>query len=147
MPRTLNSTRFGAVEIPSDAVIDFPHGLIGVPGNRYVLLAGHVPHFMWLQSVDDPALAVAIADPQRFFDSYEIELSEQESERIGVPFAQRPAVYVTVRVDGALPEFTANLRAPLLVSGGRGYQVINESPLAALRAPLLARTTVADRAA
>ena len=148
MPLTLNSSRFGTVEIPADAVIEFPHGLIGVPGNRYVMLArGNTLSFTWLQSVDDPAFALPIADPHRFFDTYEIELSAQESERIGVLFARDSAVYVTVRLDGALKEFAANLRAPLLVSGGRGYQVINQSPRAPLRAPLFAETPAVDRAA
>jgi flagellar assembly factor FliW len=148
MPLTLNSSRFGTVEISADAVIEFPHGLIGVPGNRYVLLArGHAPSLTWLQSVDDPGFALPIADPHRFFDSYEIDLSEEESERIGVGSAEGSAVYVTVRHDGVRHEVTANLRAPLLVSDGRGYQVINQSPRAPLRAPLLAETPAVDRAA
>jgi flagellar assembly factor FliW len=148
MPLTLNSSRFGTIEIPTDAVIEFPHGLIGVPGNRYVLLSrGHAPSFTWLQSVDHPGFALPIADPHRFFDAYEIELSKEENERIGVLFAEESAVYVTVRIDGALQDFTANLRAPLLVSEGRGYQVINQSPRAPLRAPLFAETPAVARAA
>lgn len=139
MPLTLNSSRFGAVEVSTEAVIEFPYGLIGLPGTRYVLLGrDDAPAFTWLHSVDDPGFALPIADPQRYFDRYEIELSQDERERIGIAAGEDAAVYVTVRIDGALEDFTANLRAPLLVSEGRGYQVINQAPGAPLRAALFA---------
>ena len=38
MPVTFQSIRFGAVEVPQDSVIEFPLGLIGLGGLRYVLL-------------------------------------------------------------------------------------------------------------
>ena len=33
----IESTRFGRVDIADDAVINFPDGLIGLPGTRYAL--------------------------------------------------------------------------------------------------------------
>ena len=36
---TLESTRFGTLEIPHEAVVEFPNGLIGLGGRRYALLA------------------------------------------------------------------------------------------------------------
>ena len=39
MAVTLQSSRFGALEIPDEAVIEFPSGLIGLGGKRYALLA------------------------------------------------------------------------------------------------------------
>ena len=42
-------------------------------------------------------------------------------------------MYVTVRAAEALEDFVANLKAPILVRSGRGYQVINQA--AGLRAP------------
>jgi len=47
-------------------------------------------------------------------------------------------VYVTVRAAPALEDFTANLKAPILVSSGRAYQVINQAPGCELRTPLFA---------
>jgi flagellar assembly factor FliW len=43
---------------------------------------------------------------------------------------------VTVRDGAELPDFSANLRAPILISGGRGHQVINETSNAPVRAAL-----------
>ena len=45
---------------------------------------------------------------------------------------------MTVRAAEELEDFTANLKAPILVWGGRGYQVINQTPGCELRAPLFA---------
>jgi len=41
-----------------------------------------------------------------------------------------------VRAGTELADFSANLRAPILVSNGQGYQVINEASQAPVRAPL-----------
>jgi flagellar assembly factor FliW len=57
---------------------------------------------------------------------------------------------VTVRATEKLDDCTANLRAPILISRGRGHQVINEAEHAPMRAPLFAATrekVTADQAA
>ena len=46
------------------------------------------------------------------------------------------AVWVTVRAAADRRDFSANLKAPIVVHGGRGHQLLNESPDAPVRAPL-----------
>jgi flagellar assembly factor FliW len=138
---TLESTRFGQLEIPHEAVVEFPNGLIGLGGRRYALLARNEDAtFVWLHSLEDPDLALPLTNPWRFFNSYEVELGDDEAERIGVEGADDTAVYVTVRAGEALEDFSANLRAPILIAQGSGYQVINQAPDAPVRAPLFAET-------
>ena len=48
---------------------------------------------------------------------------------------RRPA---TLRTGSAPSDFSANLRAPILIADGRGHQVINEASDAPVRAPLFA---------
>ena len=137
MPITIESTRFGSLDIADDAVIEFPNGLIGLGGSRYVLIAREESApFLWLHSLDDPSLAIPVTNPWFFFSSYEVEISDSEAERIGVSDPSEADVYVTVRAAEAIEDFRANLRAPILVSGGRGHQVINESRGTSVRAPL-----------
>jgi len=140
MTQTLNSSRFGEVELPEEAVVDFPVGLIGLHGNRYALL----PHgddgvFFWLHSMDDPDLALPVTRPWTFFAGYEVALSDSEAERIGVSDPSAAEVFVTVRADDAGDNFSANLRAPIIIASGRGFQVINEASEAPVRAPLFAQ--------
>jgi flagellar assembly factor FliW len=139
MAVTLHSTRFGRLEVPAEAVIDFPSGLIGLGGSRYALLAkAEDSAFIWLHSLDDPEIAIPVTNPWRFFGDFEVELSDEEAERIGITDAEQTSVYVTVRAAEALEDFHANLRAPILIAHGKGHQVINQAETAPMRAPLFA---------
>jgi flagellar assembly factor FliW len=133
---TIDSSRFGPIEIASEDVIEFPNGLIGLGGSRYTIVAaGADGAFSWLHSIDDPTLALPIANPWHFFTDYAVELSDADSE----PITADPAdvtVWVTVRAGAELADFFANLRAPILVADGKGHQVINEAADAPVRAPL-----------
>ena len=147
MSITIDNTRFGTLEVPSEAVVEFPVGLIGLGGSRYVLVAREENSpFVWLQSVDDPALALALTNPFQFFPEYEVELFDAESERIGITDSADADVYVTVRAAEVLEDFTVNLRAPILISKGRGFQVINEAADAPVRAPLFAEAAAGQAA-
>jgi flagellar assembly factor FliW len=137
MTHTLKSTRFGDVELPDNAVVEFPNGLIGLQGTRY----GLIPHgddgtFVWLQSMENPDLALPLTKPWSFFPTYEVELSDSEAERIGVNDPGQADVFVTVRATEEAKNFSANLRAPIIISSGRGFQVINEADDAPVRALL-----------
>ena len=56
---TIDSSRFGTLEIASEEVIEFPNGLIGLGGSRYALVATTEDGaFSWLHSLDDPSLAL-----------------------------------------------------------------------------------------
>src|SRR5919112_1997218 len=58
-----------------------------------------------------------------------------EAERIGVTDPAQAEVFVTVRA-AEDRNFSANLRAPIIIADGRGFQVINEADDAPVRAPL-----------
>jgi flagellar assembly factor FliW len=147
MPVNIESTRFGAIEVPEEAVLEFPNGLIGLGGTRYTLIAREESApFLWLHSLDDPSLAIPVTNPWFFFSSYEVEVSDSEAERIGVSDPAQADVYVTVRAGEAIEDFRANLRAPILVSGGRGHQVINEASGTSVRTPLFEEAPAAEQA-
>jgi flagellar assembly factor FliW len=131
---TIDSPRFGTLEIASEDVIEFPHGLIGLGGSRFAIVERE-GSFSWLHSIDDPSLALPVTNPWDFFADYSVELSDEDSAPITAAPAD-VAVWVTVRAGSELADFYANLRAPILVADGQGHQVINESPDAPVRAPL-----------
>jgi flagellar assembly factor FliW len=137
-PITIESSRFGEVEVDPQTVIEFPEGLIGLGGSRFALLARdpETP-FLWLHSLDDPELALPVTNPHQFFESFAVELIDEDAERLGFGAAGGEAdVYVTVRAAETLEDFTVNLKAPILIREGYAYQVINQAPGCALRAPL-----------
>jgi len=145
MPITIESTRFGSLDIADDAIIEFPNGLIGLGGSRYVLIAREESApFLWLHSVDDESLAIPVTNPWQFFASFEVEISDSEAQRIGVSDPSEAEVLVTVRAGESIEDFRANLRAPILIAGGRGHQVINEARGQSVRAPLFAEVAAAE---
>jgi flagellar assembly factor FliW len=136
---TIDSSRFGTLEIEPEAVIEFPLGLIGLEGSRYTLLDRNPGSgFLWLHSLDDPDLALPVVDPRRFFPRFALEVTAEERERVGASDPAQAQVYVTVRAAPDPAEVVVNLRAPLLVAEGRGHQVLNMAPGAELQAPLFA---------
>jgi flagellar assembly factor FliW len=137
MSLTFHSSRFGPLEVDSDAVIEFPAGLIGLGGLRYALVAtAPDAPFAWLHSVDDPDIALPVTNPWLHFGDYAVELSDADSERVGAADPAQIDIWVTVRAAGEPSDFSCNLRAPIVVWKGRGHQVINEVPDAPVRAPL-----------
>jgi flagellar assembly factor FliW len=137
MPLTIDSSRFGAVEIPEADAIEFPLGLIGLGGVHYALIDRNPGSgFLWLHSLEDPGLALPVVDPREFFAGFALVLSAEDRERIGAPDLSAAQVYVTVRTAPTPADTLVNLRAPLVVWEGRGHQVLNTAPGAELRAPL-----------
>jgi flagellar assembly factor FliW len=147
MSLTFDSTRFGPLEVDADAVIEFPAGLIGLGGLRYVLVASDTDApFAWLHSVDDPGVALPVTNPWLHYADYSVELSDADTERVGAEDPAQVDVWVTVRAASELSDFSCNLRAPIVVWKGRGHQVINEAPDAPVRAPLFPESAAAHAA-
>jgi flagellar assembly factor FliW len=136
---TYESSRFGALEIPAEEVIEFPLGLIGLGGLRYALLDRNPgTGFLWLHSLEDPHLALPVVDPRRFFRPFALQLTAEDRERVGAPDPASAQVYVTVRTAPDPADIMVNLRAPLVIWELCGHQVLNTAPGAELRVPLFA---------
>jgi len=149
MSVTFESVRFGQVEVAEDDVIEFPFGLIGLGGSRYALIDRNPGSgFLWLHAVEDAALALPVVRPRQFFADFTMLVSQADRELTGIADVGEADVYVTVRAASDPLEITANLRAPLVIHGGRGFQLLNGDESAPLQAPLfkLADERVAETA-
>lgn len=122
----VESTRFGRLDIPDDKIITFP---LGVPGfdtlGRWCLLhQGELIAINWLQSVEDPAIALIIADPESLFANYDVSLDVNDLAPIGVDpgahdnVAPPIVLRVVISVDRTAGTLTANLAAPILINVG-----------------------------
>jgi len=115
------STRFGMLDIDGDSVLTFPSGVLGFPESRRYVILDHdtAAPFKWLQSLDEPALAFVIIDPDLFLADYRIEVSgEAMAEVQGNDVGEMStAVILTIPSDDP-GRITANLRGPLLMNLG-----------------------------
>jgi flagellar assembly factor FliW len=133
----IESTRFGRVEIDPETVIEFPDGLIGLGGSRYALLDRNPgTGFLWLHEIENPALALPVVSPLQFFGEFVLEIAPEDRERTGIEDTTGAQLYVTVRATPDPLDITANLRAPIVIQDGYGYQVLNAHAHAPLQAPL-----------
>ena len=145
---TIESSRFGALRFAQEAVIEFPRGLIGLEGCHYGLLERNPKSgFLWLHSLEDHTLALPVINPRLFFPSFTPELGKEDRELLGLDDLARAQLLVTVRAAPSPEDITVNLRAPLVVWEGRGYQFLNTAPEAELQAPLFTLTAAAKQPA
>lgn len=148
MTVSFESVRFGSVEAAEEDVFEFPDGLVGLGGSRYALIDRNPgTGFLWLHAVGDPALALPVVVPSQFFSDFALEVAEEDRRKIGIADLGSARLYVTVRATPNPLDITANLRAPLVLHQGRGFQVINTVEGAPLQAPLfeLATPVAADQ--
>ena len=113
-----------------DAAIEFPDGLIGLDSRRFTLVARSDGRRVPVAALARRSGARAAASPTRGGSSPTSSWSSPTASRAARAPRRDDAldVYVTVRASERLEDFTANLRAPLLIAGGRGHQVINQAP-------------------
>jgi flagellar assembly factor FliW len=142
----VSSTRFGEVEVRDEAILDFPDGLIGLPGTRYALL-GNAPDspFFWLHSVDHD-VAVPVTNPWQFFDSYEVRVSDEDAARLQLSDPSAADILCVVRATEQLEDFSINLAAPVVLhtASKLGRQIINDAHGYAVREPLFGEVELGD---
>lgn len=116
---TIESPRFGTLEVEPSKIIEFPGGLPGFEDcHRFTLFhpEGEDPKYFVLQSLDDPALAFHVADPARFGFNYEIQLSDEESAVLGLADPSTAVVAVMLTKEDSGVPLRANLNAPLIIN-------------------------------
>lgn len=135
----IHSTRFGLIEIRDDAVINFPEGLIGIPGTRYALIAtSEDSAFYWLHSVEDPDIALPVTTPWLFFANYEVRISDADARRLDLERPEQADILVIVSAAQELAEFSTNLVAPVIIHAEKriGRQIMNDVGGYLVRQPL-----------
>jgi len=135
-------TPFGALAYEPDRVITFPQGLLGFADRRrYVLseVPGATVFFKLLQSIDDPELSFVVLPLDR--QGGPIATADLEAACANLAFdwdASAVLAIVTLRPEAGRIEFTANLRAPLVIDTNRrlGCQHVLADEVYPLRHPL-----------
>ena len=117
----LDTPRFGAITASEDALLEFPHGVIGLPDcHRFARLPfdeDPTTPFEWLQCVDDVTIAFLTADPQVFFPEYAVTIAPDQLADIALDDEGAGEVRCIVTVPEHVADMTANLLAPIVVNG------------------------------
>jgi flagellar assembly factor FliW len=136
---TIETTRFGQVEVDEAKLIVFPRGLLGFPLQKHYALVqtGANSAFYWLQAVDRPELAFVVTDPRLFLSDYKVPAKGEDLKQLDLEGSDEAQLFVIVnKVDGLL---TGNLQGPLVINATTrvGKQLVLSDKRYSTRYPLM----------
>jgi flagellar assembly factor FliW len=109
----------GTVEVAEESVITMPKGMIGFPAHTRFVLLPHRPNspFLWLQSVEEAALAWVVMNPLLLVPGYRVRVCEAELEGISPVRPEHLQVLAVVNIPPGSPEkATVNLAGPVIIN-------------------------------
>lgn len=113
------NTRLGRRRISMDKVVYFPRGLAGFEDEHEFTLLQIRPDapLLVLQSMQNPALGLLVADPYTFLPNYSVTVGDAEQKLLRLKNVRQVAVLVTVSIPPGQPELAAlNLTGPVLIN-------------------------------
>lgn len=113
-----DTTRFGRLRLPEEAVLHFPQALYGLEEKHDYCLLEHdeLAGFYWLQSLDSPEVALIVVDPFRYLPEYEVEIPESTAALLRVQDPSELTLYTTVSVAPDHSQVSTNLLGPLAIN-------------------------------
>lgn len=141
MAPSATTARFGEVAYSAEDVLAV-HG--GIPpfleARRFVLVSAEEEEpFVWLQSLDEPGLAVALAPLGLLFPEHDAQIRKALKRRRNLRAAGSVGVYGVVVLHPDPGRMTINLAAPVVVDAERmtAEQVILDVPVCMTQYPLI----------
>ncbi len=146
---TIQTGRFGELEISEDTLLTFPSGLVGFPMiQQFVVLdVAEDCHYQWLQAIKEPNLALVIIDVHLIDPEFHAQVSDEGLAELGITQTDPVLILAVVTIPSGKPEeATANLRAPLVVNlrTRKGKQVILHESIP-LHFPLMSEEDVVQQ--
>lgn len=137
----VDSERLGPIEVSDTSIVELPAGLLGFEScHRFALIpADDAGAYVWLQSIEDPALAFLAVVPGFFFPDYAPELPDEDAEALDLREERDAQVLCLVTItDDAV---TANLMGPIVlnVTTRQARQVVLSDSPWSTREPLVSR--------
>ena len=126
---------FGTVDIEDDKIIEFPMGIIGFEDfKKFALIYDSEKEerstISWLQSMDEPLLALPVINPVDILGEYNPIIEDELMKIIGDPADADLLILVSMSIPSDLTKMTANLKAPFIINADKNLamQAIVENP-------------------
>ncbi len=130
----VKTRHFGEIELSEDKVIYFEHGILGFEDfTKYTLLYDNDeeerPDISWLQSLDEPTLAIPVVSPFLVKQDYNPQVDDELLKPLGDVTDENVVVLISVTVPEDVEKITANLKAPFIINSDsrKGAQIIVEN--------------------
>jgi len=119
----IDSIRFGRLEVPDDKVITMKRPILGFEhlSSFCLIEREEMAPFLWLHSIEDPAVAFIVLNPAVLYKDYCIEVHPKEIAELEIADLEAVETYVVVTVPDDPQKMSANLQGPILINSGNGY--------------------------
>ena len=124
---------FGEVDMPEEKIITLDRGLIGLENyKRYTILYDEEKeetNISWLQSCDEPTLALPVIKPWLVMDEYNPTVEDELLNGIGELTEDNLVILLTMTVPEDITKMSVNLKAPIIINADtrKGAQIIAEN--------------------
>jgi flagellar assembly factor FliW len=125
---------FGEIDLNEDKVIEFESGIMGFEEfKKYTILydveGDDTPSISWLQSVEEPGLALPVISPLYIDREYDPTVEDELLKPLGEINEDNLAILLIMSVPSDLKNMTVNLKAPLIINSDskKGRQIIVEN--------------------
>ncbi len=122
---------FGEVELDDNKVIEFPNGIIGFEDFKkfaiiYDIEDDRNTKISWLQSLEEPTLALPVVDPLAVTTEYAPMIEDELLKPLGNPADEDLLFLLVMTVPSDMTKVTANMKAPVIISTEerKGVQLI-----------------------
>ncbi|MGN0482614.1 MAG: flagellar assembly protein FliW [Lachnospiraceae bacterium] len=117
---TIETRLFGTISVEDDKIITFEDGIIGFPDLKHFTLIHDAEKedgsIMWLQSCEEPAMALTVVDPTILAPDYQPEVSEEALKPLGDLTPFNTFVLTTLTVPHDITQMSMNQKAPLIIN-------------------------------
>jgi flagellar assembly factor FliW len=130
----VTTKNFGEIDLDESKIIYFDNGILGFEDyTKYTLLYddenGERPDISWLQSLEEPALAIPVISPFLVRPDYNPEVEDELLKPLGEITEDNIVVLVSITIPADIEKISANLRAPFIINSDskKGAQIIIEN--------------------
>jgi len=109
---------FGQITVGDGEIITIPQGILGFPDYRkYCLIdSGDDTLVLWLQSMEDPAVAFPVLEPKIFKPDYTVKLSAAELRELKLGNINQSTVLSILTIPADITQMSANIKAPIVIN-------------------------------
>lgn len=114
----IQTARFGQLKFADDEIVEFPQGVFGFPDLRKFALVDPADDtlILWMQSLEQPQIALPLLEPKIFKLDYTARLSATELRELKLENMSSSAVFSILTIPDDISMMSANLKAPIILN-------------------------------
>lgn len=129
----INTRCFGEINLDENKIVTFENGVMGFESYKQFTILYNIEDekskISWLQSVEEPSLALPIINPTYIKEDYNPTVEDEVLKPLGELTDENLVVFLVLTVPKDIKLTTANLKAPIIINADtrKGCQIVAEN--------------------